>query len=48
MTEKERGITFSIIKHCKRIEAVIKETTKPEFVENEDFKEIVCFNLLHY
>ena len=35
-----------IIEHCKRIESKIKGISKDTFFDNDDIKEIVCFNVL--
>ena len=43
---KEKGLLIYIIKHCQRIEETVKETTKEEFLENNLFKDSICFNLL--
>ena len=43
---KEKGLLFYIIDHCKRVEEKIKGVDKEEFINNEDIKEIVCFNLI--
>ena len=43
---KDRGILEVIIEHCQRIESKTNGLTKEEFIENEDIKDIVCFNIL--
>ena len=42
---KEKGIIIYIIKHCNRIEEKIVNISKDEFDNNEDLKEIICFNI---
>ena len=43
---KDRGILQVIINHCQRIELKTRNISKEEFKENEDIKDIVCFNIL--
>ena len=45
LTIKEKCLLLYIIKHCKRIEAKIKGITKETFIDDEDIKEIVSFNI---
>ena len=45
LTIKEKGLLFYIIKHCLRVEAKIEGVSKDAFLNNEDIKEIVCFNI---
>lgn len=45
LTIKEKGILLYIIKHCKRVESKIKGISKTEFENNDDIKEIICFNI---
>lgn len=37
---------LNIIKHCKRVEEKVNNLSKEDFYNNEDIKEIVCFNVL--
>lgn len=43
---KDRGILEVIIERCQRIESKTNGLTKEEFIENEDIKDIICFNIL--
>ena len=43
---KTKGLLLNIVKHCKRIEEVIKECNKESFDASDDIKDIVCFNLI--
>ncbi|MCR5309238.1 MAG: DUF86 domain-containing protein [Bacilli bacterium] len=43
---KTRGILINVIKHCKRIEDKIKNVDEISFYNNDDVKEIVCFNII--
>ena len=43
---KDRGILLRIIEHCQRIESKTNGLSKEEFKENEDVKDIICFNIL--
>ncbi|MCR5564421.1 MAG: DUF86 domain-containing protein [Gammaproteobacteria bacterium] len=45
LTKKELGLLLYIIKHCKRIEEKVFENNQESFLENEDVKEIICFNI---
>ena len=45
LTKKELGLLLYIIKHCKRIEEKVFENNQETFLENEDVKEIICFNI---
>ncbi len=45
LSAKEIGILLHIIKHCKRIEFKIQGMNRDDLDTNEDFKEIVCFNI---
>ena len=46
LTIKEKGIMLYIIKHCNRIENKIDGVSFEMFLNNEDVKEIVSFNIL--
>lgn len=46
LTIKEKGIIIYIIKHCERVEEKIKDIPFDTFYNNDDIKEIVCFNIL--
>ena len=43
---KEKGILINIIKHCNRIEEKVAGIKYENFSNDEDLKEIVCFNIL--
>ena len=43
---KDKGILLRIIDHCQRIELKTNNLSKDKFKENEDVKDIVCFNIL--
>ena len=43
---RDRGTTLSIIKHCQRIVAKMADISLEAFKQDEDSREIVCFNLL--
>ena len=42
---KEQGLLISIIKHCEKIEAKMSSLTREKFDQDEDVREIICFNL---
>lgn len=42
---KERGILENIISFCLRVEEKMNGITRKEFDNNEDTKDIVCFNI---
>ena len=42
---KDKGILLQIIKRCNRIIDKVLKTTETDFSQNEDMKEVVCFNL---
>lgn len=46
LTDREKGILLYIISHCNRILMKVDGLTKEAFLENDDAKEIVCFNIL--
>lgn len=46
LKEKDRGTLVQITKYCNRISSKIRETDKKAFEDDEDLREIVCFNLL--
>ena len=46
LTIKENGILQNIVKHCQTILRKTKDLEKSDFDENEDIKQIICFNLL--
>ena len=43
---KDKGILLNIESHCERVLSKIDGLTKESFLENDDAKEIVCFNIL--
>lgn len=43
---KDKGLLTVIINHCLRIEEKTKNLSKEEFINDEDVKDIVCFNIL--
>ena len=43
---KDKGLLLYIIKHCKRVEEKTNEVTIERFYEDDDIKEIICFNVL--
>lgn len=43
---KIRGLLVCIIRYCERIEEKIRLIDKEAFIENDDIKEIVCFNII--
>ena len=46
LTVKERGTLLYIIEHCKRIEQKITGISLEDFLNNDDLKEIISFNIL--
>ena len=46
LTVREKGLLLNIIKHCNRIERKMENLTKEQFDNNEDTREVICFNLL--
>ena len=46
LTVREKGLLLNIIKHCNRIERKMENLTKEQFDQDDDIKEVVCFNLL--
>ena len=46
LTIKEKGTLLIIIKHCHRIEEKIEGVSFEAFLNNEDVKEIISFNIL--
>ena len=45
MNNKDHGIILQIIKRCNRILDKIKYINRDDFDNNEDLREVVCFNL---
>ena len=45
VSTKEKGFLLNIIDHCKRIEEKTKNLTKEKFDNNQDIREIICFNI---
>ena len=45
MNIKNKGRLLQIIKHCNKIEDKISNIEKEEFDDNEDIREIICFNI---
>ena len=46
LTTKSKGLLLYIVSHCERIEKKIKNQTYKNFLEDEDFQEVLCFNIL--
>lgn len=46
LTIKEQGLLLGIIKHCDKIIEKVSCITKEHFFENDDYIQIVCFNIL--
>lgn len=42
---KDKGVLIQIINRCTRIINKIKNIEYNEFVNNDDIKEVICFNL---
>ena len=42
---KDKGILLQIIKWCDRVSGKISLVSQNEFNNNEDIKEVICFNL---
>ena len=42
---KDKGRLLQIIKHCTKIEDKISNIKKKEFNDDEDIREIICFNI---
>ena len=42
---KEQGLLNNIVKHCEKIETKILSLTREQFDQDEDVREIICFNL---
>ena len=42
---KDKGIILQIVKRCNRIIDKSSKLSKDEFSNNDDIKEIICFNL---
>lgn len=42
---KDKGILLQIIKRCDRVSGKISLVSQYEFNNNEDIKEVICFNL---
>ena len=45
LTVKERGLLLNIVKHCNRIELKMASLSREKFDEDEDIREIICFNI---
>ena len=45
LSVKEKGILIYICNHCKRIEQKLVGINKEMFDEDDDIKEIICFNI---
>lgn len=45
LSVKEKGLLISIIRHCDKIELKISYLSRQTFDENEDIREILCFNI---
>ena len=45
LTIKEKGLLLNIIKHCNKIELKMASLTRTKFDEDEDIREIICFNI---
>jgi len=46
LTIKEQGLLLGIIKHCDKILEKVSNVTKEQFFDNDDYIQIVCFNIL--
>ena len=42
---KDKGIIIQIIKRCKRISDKLSNVSKEIFDNNDDIKEVICFNI---
>ena len=42
---KDKGLILQIIKRCTRILDKISQISQTQFNENDDVKEVICFNL---
>ena len=42
---KDKGRLFQIIKHCLKIEKKMSDVTLEDFEDDEDLREIICFNI---
>ncbi len=45
LTVKEKGLLINIVKHCEKISAKIATLDRKSFDEDEDIREIICFNI---
>ena len=45
LSTKEKGLLINIIKHCEKIETKILSLTREQFDQDEDVREIICFNM---
>ena len=45
LNAKVKGLLQSIIKYCQRIEKKMVGLTRKMFEENQDVREIICFNI---
>ena len=45
LTNKEVGIIYQIIKRCERIRNKTENISLEAFINDEDVKEVVCFNI---
>lgn len=46
LSYRDRGILLQMVKCCDRILSKIKDVTFEAFEQDEDLREIICFNLL--
>lgn len=42
---RETGLLKSILKHCNKIQTKISTLTREQFDEDEDTREVICFNI---
>lgn len=45
MLVKDKGVLLQIIKRCNRVEEKTKNVSKESFDNNDDLKEVICFNI---
>ena len=45
LSVKDKGLLLYIKKHCERIEEKMRVTDREAFDDDEDVREIICFNL---
>lgn len=46
LTVRDKGLLLNIIKHCIRIEEIMDGLTKEQFDDDQNIREVICFNLL--